>query len=403
MLTTIIYRSHISKYTSEAEVKAFIEQANPRNQALEVTGILLFDGVHFLQLLEGPEDAVESLYHKICRDKRHYTVVMLLRDFSVSRHFGKAGMELFDLRDYPPATVLDAVLARGTSTYNLTYDDRTLQFIKSFVEEENRDYYLELSEEHNWQFVANQSLVGSPVQAIDQQLPFTFVFEPIVSPLTKKIATYEAKMRTAQGQSPLSYFSSLTREEMYRVDLEAKCIALRMAKDLALDHATISLKLFPMTLVTHDNAVDVLLKTIEHLDLVPEQVIISVSEDSVIGEEAAFTEQVMRLKRAGIRLALDDFGAGTAGLLLLTRIQPEQVKLASDITRGVHKAGPQQAITQAIIKICSSLEISLVAVDIKQAEEWLWLDLAGIDLYQGSLFSTPTVAQQPIITWPMQA
>ena len=81
MLTTIIYRSHIGKNTSEPEVKKFIEKANQRNAEAAVTGILLFDGEHFLQLLEGPEEEVETIYRVICEDSRHFSLTELLRDY----------------------------------------------------------------------------------------------------------------------------------------------------------------------------------------------------------------------------------------------------------------------------------------------------------------------------------
>ncbi|MBT0726701.1 diguanylate phosphodiesterase [Rosenbergiella australiborealis] len=402
MLTTIIYRSHIGKNTSEPEVKKFIEKANLRNNHVEVTGILLFDGEHFLQLLEGPEEEVDKLYRTICEDKRHFSLTELLRDYSVERHFGHSGMELFDLRNYEKAAVLDAVLARATSTFKLTYDDRTLQFIKTFVECENKDSYLELAESESWQFEPIEVAPTQEANAV-KDLPYTFGFQPIINPSSRKVYSYEAKMRAADGQSPLKFFASLDRDEIYHVDLSSKQTALCMAKSLQLHHYSLVLKLLPMTLVKNPDAVTFLLNAIKENGFVPQQIVISISEDSVVHENETFTAEVMKLKRAGIRIAIDNFGAGMAGLLLLTRIQPELVMIDSDLLQNVHKNGPKQAINQSIIKICSSLEIQVIASGITQAEEWSWLRLAGVKAFQGDLFATVVPRKLPAIHWPIKS
>lgn len=56
MLTTIIYRSHICDNVSFKSIEAMVARANERNGQADVTGILLFNGTHFFQLIEGPEE-----------------------------------------------------------------------------------------------------------------------------------------------------------------------------------------------------------------------------------------------------------------------------------------------------------------------------------------------------------
>ncbi len=73
------------------------------------------------------------IYRAICQDPRHYNIVELLCDYAPARRFGKAGMELFDLRLHERDDVLQAVFDKGTSKFQLTYDDRALQFFRTFV------------------------------------------------------------------------------------------------------------------------------------------------------------------------------------------------------------------------------------------------------------------------------
>ena len=119
MLTTIIYRSHICKNVPFHSVTDMVAAANVKNDQADVTGILLFNGTHFFQMIEGPEETVLSIYQHICQDKRHYNIVELLCDYAPARRFGKTGMELFDLREYDRDEVLQAVLDKGTSKYQL--------------------------------------------------------------------------------------------------------------------------------------------------------------------------------------------------------------------------------------------------------------------------------------------
>ena len=98
-------------------------------------------------------------------------------------------------------------------------------------------------------------------------------------------------------------------------------------------------------------------------------------------------------------MTIDHFGAGFAGLQLLAQFQPDRIKINRDLVLDVHKSGPRQAIIQAIIKRCSSLEIQFCAVGVEKAEEWMWLESAGI-----SQFRTPVCQPRhggiPAISWP---
>lgn len=147
MLTTLIYRSHIRDDEPVKKIEEMVSIANRRNMQSDVTGILLFNGSHFFQLLEGPEEQVKMIYRAICQDPQHYNIVELLCDYAPARRFGKAGMELFDLRLHERDDVLQAVFDKGTSKFQLTYDDRALQFFRTFVLATEQSTYFEIPAE----------------------------------------------------------------------------------------------------------------------------------------------------------------------------------------------------------------------------------------------------------------
>lgn len=321
-----------------------------------------------------------TIYNRICADRRHHNVVELMRDYSPYRRFGNSGMELFDLREHDQSTVLQAVLDRGTSRFRLTYDDRGLQFLRTFVESREKENYFEVLPADLWDFIPD--MTGS------LQEEHGIHFRPVVDPLGREITALEAI-----SDSPESTGED---EDKYIANLNAVRMALMKAGKACPDGMTLYLTILPMTLVAVPNAVDTITDAIKNAGLVPEQIILGVSETEVIPGLNDFTEAVKQLKQAGISLSIDNFGDGSAGLSLLTHVQPDRVRIASGIIRDVHRSGPKQAVVQAIIKCCSALEINVIASGIEQPEEWMWLEAAGVIDFQGSLF-TP---QGTSVSWP---
>ena len=400
MLSTIIYRSHITEHVPLEILNGLALKANKINKSSSITGILLFNGTHFFQLLEGPEAAVNAVYSRICQDPRHHNLVELLRDYAPARRFGHVGMELFDLRLHDKETVLEAVLAKCTTKYQMTYADRALQFLRTFVEAREKENYFEIPAASGWTFIRDESEQREGNASLVAADEVSFAFQPIVDPFACEIVSLEALLRGPQGESPLDYFARLSREQLYQLDLRSKKIAFAQAKQLGIEGMTLSINLLPMTLVEVPDAVPFLLDEIAAQGLVPEQIMVEFTENEIISQPEAFEAAIRQLKAAGISLALDDFGAGFAGLSLLTRIQPDKIKIDRTIIADVHKSGPKQAIIHAILKCCSSLEIGVIAEGIEQPEEWMWLEAAGVTQFQGFLFSAPELNGVAAVAWP---
>lgn len=90
----LAYVSTASKAITALDVQDILEAAIRRNGDCGVAGTLLFNGVNFLQVLEGPEDAVTETYSRICDDRRHNHVVTIFREAGVKRCFDTSPMTL---------------------------------------------------------------------------------------------------------------------------------------------------------------------------------------------------------------------------------------------------------------------------------------------------------------------
>ena len=92
--------------------------------------------------------------------------------------------------------------------------------------------------------------------------------------------------------------------------------------------------------------------------------------------------------------AIDDFGAGYAGLNLLADFQPDLIKLDMALIRDIDKHKGRQAITRGIMQVCSDLSIRVIAEGVESREEVMVLRDLGVALFQGYYFARPAFQAQ---------
>lgn len=90
---------------------------------------------------------------------------------------------------------------------------------------------------------------------------------------------------------------------------------------------TLYISILPMTLVSVPDAVGQLVSAIESAGMIPQQIILGVSETEVISQLDEFTVAVRQLRQADISLSIDNLGDGSAGLSLLAHAQPARVSV----------------------------------------------------------------------------
>jgi blue light- and temperature-responsive anti-repressor len=130
------------------------------------------------------------------------------------------------------------------------------------------------------------------------------------------------------------------------------------------------------------------------------RIVIEVVEGEIIADHSHFTRLINEYRGLGLKVAIDDFGAGYSGLNLLGEFQPDQVKLDMKLIAGIESHGPRQAIVRAINQICSDLGIDIIAEGIETEKEYAWLASQGIRLFQGYLFAKPSFESFPPVYYP---
>lgn len=112
----LCYISTARPFVTPREIETILEISRVNNRRAGVTGILLFNGKRFLQLLEGDADAVETVYRRIARDPRHFAMVRLSERAIDAREFDHWDMAY---RRFPGETAADRVNAQVASLTRL--------------------------------------------------------------------------------------------------------------------------------------------------------------------------------------------------------------------------------------------------------------------------------------------
>jgi EAL domain-containing protein (putative c-di-GMP-specific phosphodiesterase class I) len=119
------------------------------------------------------------------------------------------------------------------------------------------------------------------------------------------------------------------------------------------------------------------------------RVVLEITERASLEALPGVRSQVAKLREMGFRVALDDLGAGYAGLTSFVRLEPEFVKLDMSLVRDVHQSDAKQKIIGSMVSLCHEMGKQIVAEGVEQAAERDTLVALGCDLLQGYLFGKP--------------
>ncbi|MCX8115339.1 MAG: BLUF domain-containing protein [Burkholderiaceae bacterium] len=106
MLVRLLYASRTADAVTHEVIESILAQSRKHNPELGITGILCHGGDVYMQVLEGGRDAVNGLYNKIVRDKRHRDVVLLHYEEVTERRFAGRTMGQVNLAKVNPSTLL---------------------------------------------------------------------------------------------------------------------------------------------------------------------------------------------------------------------------------------------------------------------------------------------------------
>ena len=226
-------------------------------------------------------------------------------------------------------------------------------------------------------------------------------FQPIVDLQAQRVRAYEALVRGPDGASASSVLGRVTQASRYAFDQACRVKAITLAANLGIAErgASVSINFLPGAMYDPEACVRQTLATARQFGFPADHITFELTEDERIGDYG-FLRSIFQVYRANrFRTALDDFGAGYAGLNLLSEYQPDIVKLDIGLIRGIADHAARQVVVAGMVEICRKLGISVVAEGVETRAELDALRGLGIHVFQGFLFSRPAFESLPEVAF----
>ncbi len=137
----------------------------------------------------------------------------------------------------------------------------------------------------------------------------------------------------------------------------------------------------------HPNMVPELLELIKRYRIQPDTLILEVTESRRIDDPNEAVAILRPLRNAGVRIALDDFGMGYAGLRQLQHMKALPVDVLKIDKAFVDGLPDDSSMVEAIIQMAHSLKLEIIAEGIETEAQRSWLANAGVECGQGYLFA----------------
>jgi blue light- and temperature-responsive anti-repressor len=229
---------------------------------------------------------------------------------------------------------------------------------------------------------------------------FSFAFQPIVDTHTRTVYSHEALVRGLNNEPACQILQRYSGEQMPAFDAACRAKAIEVATRIGVP-TNLNLNFLPSAAFDLENGLDSTIEAAKRHSFPLDRIIVEATEGEAIVNLVQFARVVNEYRRCGMRLAIDDFGAGYAGLTLLSEFQPDIVKLDIALVRGIQSHGPRQAIVRAISQVCVDLGIDFVVEGVETVDEFSWFTDLGVNLYQGYLFAKPMFEAIPPFNIPM--
>jgi EAL domain-containing protein (putative c-di-GMP-specific phosphodiesterase class I) len=221
-------------------------------------------------------------------------------------------------------------------------------------------------------------------------------FQPIFDLVTREVVGAEALARftVEPAATPDVWFAEAMKVGAGR-ELELLAVRTALANTAELpEHLYVAINVSPSTL-----ACPALLETLLASGLPACRLIVEVTEHTSIPDYVPLQEARARLRDHGIRVAVDDAGAGYASFRHIVALAPDIIKLDRGLVSGIDHDEACRALVAAVVMFAMESGASLVAEGIETAGELAAIEELGVDAAQGYYLGRPTTSHPDWQTW----
>ena len=221
-------------------------------------------------------------------------------------------------------------------------------------------------------------------------VPFSMAFQPIFDLASGAVFAQEALVRGINGEGAYTILSQVDDANRYAFDQQCRIKAIEMAaaRRVLGDGRGLSINFMPHAVYEPRACIRLTLDAARRTGFPLNQIIFEFTE-----AERLDSDHVLHIletyRDVGFKTAIDDFGAGYAGLGLLSRFQPDIVKIDMDLIRGIDTDSVKQLILKNILTMLEDLGIAPICEGVETLAELATIQDLGVRLVQGYVLARP--------------
>jgi EAL domain-containing protein (putative c-di-GMP-specific phosphodiesterase class I) len=229
------------------------------------------------------------------------------------------------------------------------------------------------------------------LEAVIAHQGVSLLFQPQIDPLSGNIVGAEGLARCDGAATPEQLFARAAAaglaERLSRL-VQRKALRSAAVWEGALKGLHLSINLLPQDLA-RDGYDRWLLEEIEAAGIDPKRVTVEITESALLSDSPEIAMRLARLRSAGVRIAVDDFGTGYASLAYLTSLPLDILKIDRGLIADIVGGARDRIVVKAMIALARELDLKVVVEGVESTGQLALLADWGCDLYQGFLGAGP--------------
>jgi diguanylate cyclase (GGDEF)-like protein len=230
---------------------------------------------------------------------------------------------------------------------------------------------------------------------------FDVHYQPIVTAEGNAIVGLEALLRwnhPTRGAIPPARFIPIAEQAGMMDQLGEFVLRRALCDATRWPSLYVAVNLSPMQ-VRDRKFVDLVAAVLAESGIAPSRLVLEVTEGVLIDNPEAAKSRLDDLRALGLKLALDDFGAGYSSLTYLQRLPFDKLKVDRGFVAALDHSANAGVIIQAIIALGRALNLSILVEGIETEEQRALVRVAGCDEMQGYLFAKPAPREEIDRIW----
>lgn len=210
------------------------------------------------------------------------------------------------------------------------------------------------------------------------------VWQPVNDSVNRRITAVEAlaRFRTEPYRPPNEWFDEARAINMgTKLERNAFIKGVEILADLP-DHLSVGFNVCGTTVLDGKFREFLMEQDLRRL-------VIEITEHDIINDYQALAEALEPFRRRGLKLAVDDFGAGYASFRHILNLEPDIIKLDMSLVRDIDRNAKAQAIVRALVAFATDNACQLLAEGVETEAELATLNSLGITLIQGYKLHKP--------------